>query len=1417
MSRFRSVGLGGGGAMYQPRFSPWLPTGAEPQVMFVACDMNGLYRSADGGVTWTLIDDRTIQGSTRFSVAFDPQTPGRVIGFHSTFGLRLSTDYGRTFRAHPVALPTGFARVTSAVFSGAGTLVVGTEAGLYRLAGATWTHLTTSTGGVVIGDVLALAASAVQQTWCFALTAQDVLWSNDDGATWWPCNLGLTGARRSLAVADSGGQVVLFAALAGSLHCVEIPAMAQPSNPPTWTDVTDNIGADVNVGAGLVFREVAVSAAAPNTIYVAAQNPAPDTSDPYATVFAGTYDPANSTVNWRWAYDGFEKHSKRNLDPGWADLDPPRGRGWGFGGTPLGLSASRLDANIVALTNLAVVHRSDNGAQQNAANAWRERYSRQQAQDRWITRGLDVSTVWHHYRYSDTVGFIASTDFGLARSGDGGDSWEYVGVSDGRTRRNNCYELAQAGGRRIAAVSERQDIPHRKALLIGSTGHGAVLSSLDDGRTWTTVAGATMAPGSNTWTVDTTSGLPDGPVVSLIANGTTLYASVWGRGVVWSDDLGVTWSPLGTFSVITPLCHRLSLDSAGNLFCATAAQLQPTLVQGALWRLPASAIPGTVGAVTAAWENKTASLGTVSIADFAFDPADSQRIFACSESVGPGVVGGLFHSRDGGLTWTPNLMPISDPRIATYHPSSLQAFSPAIINDRLFVSTLYNGIWSSDYDPTNPSWTPNWVEFKALPFAGAQRIASRISSGGSRSELLFSTYGAGAWELQRECLFINDHSSVSRYEVEAQLNAGQQTADVSQVALLILDGFAGAEVGVTANAVPQVSVSGMNTGGVTAQLAPAQTSDPDLERPQRLTMRCDLHFTDLAAFPTSVGQSNTLTLRFKRGQYECSTQIKLVYPDHPYILDGAAYWLSDGVRVFRATEGQARFGATPPVSATPADIPANALAYLRDVLTALNKPNGGAIWAQMPTDQLESALQIWPKDDQGRNVLNFVVAKLTYRGAIDATAVRVFFRLCAVMATGLDFDPNSAYRSFDPTGGAVPIVPRLGLTTNAATGDREITTLPCFADSRVNTDGSRPNPAPQSMDAQPDPMFTIPAPGAAAADFYVGAWLDLNQPADKHFPKNPRPAAGEGPWNTDPSAPETLLSVEELVKGRHQCLIAEVHHRFQGGADTLAPGDGPSTTQYLSQRNLAILGSDNPGGTDAHTIIHPFDLRGRAGRPTSSGGEEVLVTDRPDELLLWWDDVPRATEATLTFSGITADEVLTLNDTRPRSTRLERVDAETIRCPVGGLASVPLPNRDENIAGLLTLVLPQGLGPGRRFGCRLQQLGAPEQAIIGAFSIAIPVAKAAELLLDAANTLAVMRHIARLQPEGDRWASVLQRYARVLAARVDGLGGNAQAVEASPYGAQEPPPRQREPGRWIVRLLGALASALRRLLRRHAH
>ena len=72
------VGPGGGGAMFWPAISPH-----DPKLMFVSCDMNGFYRSEDGGHTWSMLDGRQMHGTYRPNshVMFPPGDPDPVFAY----------------------------------------------------------------------------------------------------------------------------------------------------------------------------------------------------------------------------------------------------------------------------------------------------------------------------------------------------------------------------------------------------------------------------------------------------------------------------------------------------------------------------------------------------------------------------------------------------------------------------------------------------------------------------------------------------------------------------------------------------------------------------------------------------------------------------------------------------------------------------------------------------------------------------------------------------------------------------------------------------------------------------------------------------------------------------------------------------------------------------------------------------------------------------------------------------------------------------------------------------------------------------------------------------------------------------------------------------------------------------------------
>lgn len=90
-----NIGLGGGGSMYAPSISPWFPN-----LMLLACDMGGLYRSTNNGQTWQMIDGRDMRGSTRCAAAFHPDGtnhPDTVYCFAKGRDIRISNDRGLTW------------------------------------------------------------------------------------------------------------------------------------------------------------------------------------------------------------------------------------------------------------------------------------------------------------------------------------------------------------------------------------------------------------------------------------------------------------------------------------------------------------------------------------------------------------------------------------------------------------------------------------------------------------------------------------------------------------------------------------------------------------------------------------------------------------------------------------------------------------------------------------------------------------------------------------------------------------------------------------------------------------------------------------------------------------------------------------------------------------------------------------------------------------------------------------------------------------------------------------------------------------------------------------------------------------------------------------------------------------------------
>lgn len=462
------------------------------------------------------------------------------------------------------------------------------------------------------------------------------------------------------------------------------------------------------------------------------------------------------------------------------------------------------------------------------------------------------------------------------------------------------------------------------------------------------------------------------------------------------------------------------------------------------------------------------------------------------------------------------------------------------------------------------------------------------------------------------------------------------------------------------------------------------------------------------------------------------------------MLDGQTHWLSDDLRVFQIRPGGMQSGIAFPAATT-------AEGYLQTFVAACDAaPDAaGHPFRQIAADQNTSRLELSPQVD-GDPVYNYAVARVRYRSlATPANDVRVFFRAFTTAATSMEYRPETY--PWDAT----TQLPQVGANST------DVLSIPFFSVPRsaVALAGDSGN------------LKSLPASGAGQeTQRYFGALLDINSTT---------------PAIADP-ADGVVKSIQNLVRGNHQCLVAEI--RF--GPDPIPTGATPASNENLAQRNLAIVESDNPGPADAHTVVHTFQFKTtwdvKKVRPGDDKHHDRLVPPLEgafDELMILWGGIPEAAQATLYMPAFEADDILDAAALRYDSPRLERVDAHTLRCRVGDISWVPLPAQSpRQVAALLTIVLPQTVKTGEKYRIQVRQYSRQLGRITGTFEVLILVRNAEDMLAGEARLLAVLKSIAMGLRPTSAWFLVFQRYVAIVADRVRGLGADPNRIGPSPAG-----------------------------------
>lgn len=667
------------------------------------------------------------------------------------------------------------------------------------------------------------------------------------------------------------------------------------------------------------------------------------------------------------------------------------------------------------------------------------------------------------------------------------------------------------------------------------------------------------------------------------------------------------------------------------------------------------------------------------------------------------------------------------------------------------------------------------------------------------------------------CGIVTDHSTFSAEQVESLGGGG--TATFNHAVYAYFDGFAHHEL----SGSPRWALSWdddgqpISTDDVVllpqARWLETGTENPDV--PQRITYPFHVRFRNMNVFGT-FSDLRRMRLTITLGHHTCSETLDLTHHPNPYMLDvdptvQNPHWLSTDVRVFKVLEGETRFG-----DVTQGGSPH---AFIRAVLDRFNAIGGGPAhpFFTINPDQAASAIAISSRIG-GTRVFNYAIAQVRYRATVTtASRVKVFFRSFNAAATGLHYDAGGTYRHSAAGAGTVPLLGSAG---------GEVVSIPFFTAPRVETRTGEPGAA--SMTTQPladgyDVRDIPPGPGERTA--YFGCWLDVNQESPARFPISLPAGNANGPW---PVA--SCRTIQELVRSRHQCLVAEVFLE----ADPTTAGETPGSSDNLAQRNLAWLPSDNPGGVDSRTVVHTFEVRPSAAPlplpgaapkqdPTGHASTHLAFPHRkprhggPDQLLFRWRNLPRESEVTLYFSDVDAYELERLCAFRRSPAGFAALSRHAVRFHLADVSWLPLPGgRELPIPLLLQIRLPEGIVEGQEFRVSVHQVDGASGRVTGAIEFGIPVSKAPLIVEEETRTLSVMRHIAVSIPPENRWYPVFQRYLHAQAGRVDALGGDASIVHGNPDGSGTP--YTAEPGArphggpcwpgWLVAVVLALGLVL---------
>jgi len=708
------VGIGGGGALFHPSFSPH-----NVEELYLSCDMGEVFHSTNVGKAWNALDFRQLQGGSivgKVRFTNDPNLRFAISANGDNTEPRKSTDGGETWLPLPTDPTSGSAAFIYADYDNPDLVFISDYNKLYfsTNGGSSWATAYTAKNndaGLHIAGV-----SRIKNSIYFG-TNDNVLAYNV--ITTFLAVVNLTGipsdeAIVSFTATPNNGANLLYCVTAAKSDVYEGMTGAEYGGykgvysttlvSGVWKKITNGIAA----GDKPFF--ISLSPENSQTVYLAGG------SDNGVPIVYKTTDAGN---NWSSV---FRTTNNENIATGWSGDGGDRG--WGYGEYALGFTVSPIDPNYAAITDLGFVHvTTDGGVSWHAAyiqeNQLNVPGSKTPQRKSYTSAGIENTTAWH-VTWIDSLTILASfSDIKGIRSTDGGYTWSHP-FNDQSI--NSTYFVLKhpKNGVLYAATSSVHDM-YQSTYLQDSridNGKGSILFSTDKGASWQTLHNFNH------------------PVIWLAADSShpnRLYASVIhsGEGGIYvTNDLqngaSATWQKLSTPPRTQGHPFNIHVLHSGSLVATYSGRRDAS---GAFTASSGVFLSTNAGAT---WIDRSDASMQYWTKDLIIDPNDpTQNTWYVGVFSGwggaPNGKGGLYRTTNQGQTWT---------KINDNDRVTSGRFDPKNPNEFYF-TTETNGLW---YSNNITSATPTFTQVAAYPFRQPERVYFNPYKPG---ELWVTSFGNG--------------------------------------------------------------------------------------------------------------------------------------------------------------------------------------------------------------------------------------------------------------------------------------------------------------------------------------------------------------------------------------------------------------------------------------------------------------------------------------------------------------------------------------------------------------------------------------------------------------------------------------------------------------------------------------------------